>query len=213
MAATQLRRLRQAIFTARSNAFRGTNWRVPLRSRGRWMAPLGQAGSATAAASRRKARSAESRTQTSRNRGKPERRAKASWADGSTCGGNCGKAGFRRESRRRTRTDISDRALIHPCNKKIRDTKSATLESESTVIRCGQLFQCLLCKDETSRPEFGNSAKNRFDNINDILSVLWTALPYFCSSRSGFSITTLGSATKNAAAEAAAFRGLSRLRS
>jgi hypothetical protein len=70
-----------------------------------------------------------------------------------------------------------------------------------------------LCKDETSRPEFGNSAKNRFDNINDILSVLWTALPYFCSSRSGFSITTLGSATKNAAAEAAAFRGLSRLRS
>ena len=81
-------------------------------SRRRWTAwPMQRLGAYNAAI-RRRARSAEWKTRSSRNPGKLEHRAMDSLADGSGCDGSCGRGESRPERRIWTATGTSGRSCV-----------------------------------------------------------------------------------------------------
>jgi hypothetical protein len=74
-----------------------------------------------------RAMSAESKTPTSRNQGKPRHRATASWEDGSGCDDNCDTTGFRQELQKVLQTGILDNSWDTSEAKNIRKKQTYNL--------------------------------------------------------------------------------------
>lgn len=99
-------------------------------SRRPWKSQLEQVAAAMSATTRRRAMSAESKTQTSRNQGTPGHRATASWEDGSGCDDNCDTTGSRQELQKVLQTGISDNSWDTP---EAKTSEKANLQPEEKL--------------------------------------------------------------------------------
>ncbi|HME58449.1 MAG TPA: hypothetical protein VKF63_08925 [Terracidiphilus sp.] len=99
--------------------------------------------------------SAESKTPTSRNQGKPGHRATASWGDGSEFDDNCDTTGSRRELQKVMQTGISDNSW-DTSEAKTSEKANVLPEEKLTLIFSALIFQRLLCKIEYGEPKFCN---------------------------------------------------------